>query len=141
MDPHRFVFDLDRGILDQVVEKLERSPLLALEKGVGPRVYGVYALYYRGDLAYIGLTKNSLRSRLSTHRLKIEKRQNITLAEVRCRYLTFDGSWWAAAAEAALIEHYDPKWNHSGFGSNAPGSGRPGIRVNAWNEEFPPKGP
>ena len=31
-DPHRFDFDLDRGIRIQIVEKLEGSPLLPLEK-------------------------------------------------------------------------------------------------------------
>jgi hypothetical protein len=33
---HHFDFDLDRGIREQVVEKLEASPLLPLTKGVGP---------------------------------------------------------------------------------------------------------
>jgi hypothetical protein len=33
---HHFDFDLDRGIRAQVVEKLEGSPLLPLEKGAGP---------------------------------------------------------------------------------------------------------
>jgi hypothetical protein len=35
-NPHYFDFDLDRGIRQQVVEKLESSPLLALEKNIGP---------------------------------------------------------------------------------------------------------
>lgn len=34
---HHFNFDLDRGIRSQVVEKLGNSPLLPLEKRVGPR--------------------------------------------------------------------------------------------------------
>ena len=33
VDPHRFDFDLDRGIREQVVEALEKSPLLPLKKG------------------------------------------------------------------------------------------------------------
>jgi len=33
-NPHYFDFDLDRGIRQQVVEKLESSPLLALEKNI-----------------------------------------------------------------------------------------------------------
>lgn len=53
-DPHRFDFDLDRGIRGQVVEKLEQSPLLPLEKGVGPPSSGIYALYYKGKLVYVG---------------------------------------------------------------------------------------
>ena len=39
-DPHRFEFDLDRGIQEQVIEKLEASPLLDLMKGVGPPARG-----------------------------------------------------------------------------------------------------
>jgi hypothetical protein len=50
-DPHYFEFDLDRGIRAQVIEKLEASPLLALEKGIGPTTSGIYALYYRDELS------------------------------------------------------------------------------------------
>lgn len=54
-DPHYFDFDLDRGIREQVVEKLEASPLLPLSKGVGPAESGIYALYYRTKKpVYIG---------------------------------------------------------------------------------------
>jgi len=34
-DPYRFDFDLDRGIREQVIERLETSPLLPLEQQVG----------------------------------------------------------------------------------------------------------
>ncbi|HEV2380980.1 MAG TPA: hypothetical protein VG206_14460 [Terriglobia bacterium] len=53
-DPHYFDFDLDRGIREQVVEKLEASPLLPLKKGVGPQASGIYALYFKDCLVYIG---------------------------------------------------------------------------------------
>jgi hypothetical protein len=53
-DPHFFDFDLDRGIREQVVKKLESLPLLPLEKGVGPNESGIYALYFKGKLVYIG---------------------------------------------------------------------------------------
>jgi len=33
-DPHHFDFDLDRGIHEQVVEKLQSSPLLPLAKAL-----------------------------------------------------------------------------------------------------------
>jgi hypothetical protein len=35
-DPHHFDFDLDLGIRVQVVDVLEASPFLPLEKRVGP---------------------------------------------------------------------------------------------------------
>lgn len=143
--PHHFDFDLDEGIRAQVIDKLEASPILPLARGVGPRESGVYALYYRGVLVYVGkaskeTTKSArtLRARLSEHVSKISGRQNITLDEIHCRYLTFSSEWWVFAAEYALIVHYNPAWNYSGFGSKTPGAGRPGTNlVSRWNELFP----
>jgi len=96
-DPHAFRFDLDRAIGDQVIDALESSPLLHLERGVGPKESGIYALYHKGKLVYIGKaskeatkSKRDLRQRLNEHVNKIAKRQNITLGEIRCRYLTFE---------------------------------------------------
>ncbi len=144
-NPHHFDFDLDRGIRLQVVEKLEASPSLALARGVGPQASGVYALYFRGKLVYIGKaskgttkSKRTLRARLAEHFGKISGRKNIAVADVTVRYLTFASEWWVFAAEFALITHYSPEWNESGFGSKTPGIGRPGTdRVSRWNEKFP----
>lgn len=144
-DPHFFDFDLDRSIRYQVVEKLESSPMAPLEKGAGQPDSGIYALYYRGTLVYIGKaskgttkSKRTLRARLSEHVGKISGRRNISLADMKCRYLTFASEWWVFAAEFALITHYHPEWNTSGFGSKTPGSGRPGTdRVSSWDEKFP----
>lgn len=145
IDAHHFEFDLDEGIRAQVIEKLEESPLLALDRGVGPRLSGVYALYFRGDLVYVGKaskettkSQRTLKSRLSEHVTKISGRRNIALSEMQCRYLTFSSEWWVFAAEYALIVHYAPAWNYSGFGSKTPGAGRPGTSlVSRWNEMFP----
>ena len=146
-DPHHFNFDLDRGIREQVVEKLEASPLLPLTRGVGPVRSGIYALYFKGNLVYIGKasrgttkSKRTLRSRLNEHIGKIESRRNITITDMQCRYLTFDSEWWVFAAEFALMAYYEPEWNESGFGSKSPGVGRPGTeRISRWNELFPPR--
>lgn len=144
-DPHSFDFDLDRGIRLQVVEKLEGSPKLALQKGAGPQDSGIYALYFNEELVYIGKASKSttksqrtLRARLGEHVSKISGRENISLSQMECRYLTFASDWWVFAAEFALIAHYHPEWNESGFGSKTPGVGRPGTsRVSKWNELFP----
>lgn len=146
-ESHHFDFDLDRGIRSQVVEKLEASPLLHLTKGVGPSDSGVYALYFKGRLVYIGKaskgttkSKRNLRSRLAEHINKIVGRRHIELGEMKCRYLTFESEWWVFAAEFALMVHYRPEWNESGFGSKVPGVGRPGtFRVSRWDELFPKK--
>lgn len=142
-DPHHFDFDLDRGIRTQVVEKLEASPLLPLTRG-GPALS-----YFKGKLVYIGKaskgttkSKRTLRSRLSEHVTKIATRQNITLAQMKCRYLTFSSEWWVFAAEFALMMHYQPEWNASGFGSKMPGVGRPGThRISRWDDLFPLRKP
>lgn len=142
---HHFDFDLDRGIRVQAVEKLEASPLLPLKKGVGPQASGIYALYHKGQLVYIGKaskgttkSKRTLRGRLNEHVGKISGRSGIELTDMKCRYLTFTSEWWVFAAEFALMTHYNPEWNESGFGSKVPGIGRPGTdRVSRWNEQFP----
>ena len=144
-DPHHFDFDLDRGIRAQVVEKLESSPLLPLNKNIGPPASGIYALYHKDQLVYLGKaskgatkSKRTLKDRLNEHVGKIIGRQNIALTEMRCRYLTFSSEWWAFAAELALISHYNPEWNASGFGSKMPGAGRPGThRVSPWDSLYP----
>jgi hypothetical protein len=146
-DIHHFDFNLDRAIREQVVEKLENSPMLPLEKGVGPSESGIYALYRKGKLVYIGMvskattaSERTLRDRLGEHRRKIDGAQNISLSDMKCRYLTFEGEWWVFASEFALITHYKPAWNASGFGSKIPGRGRPGTEhVSSWNEQFPKK--
>lgn len=146
---HKFDFDLDRAISAQVVEKLESSPLIKLERNAAPKVSGIYALYYKGRLVYVGkaskeTTKSarSLRERLNEHATKIGGRQHIKLSQMAFRYLTFESEWWVFAAEYALMVHYEPEWNTSGFGSKTPGKGRPGTdRVSPWNRLFPPRLP
>lgn len=146
--PHHFEFDLDEAIRAQVIAKLEASPFLSLERGVGPRESGVYALYFQENLVYIGMaskettkSERTLRDRLGEHRRKIGARQNITLDEIRVRFLTFESEWWVFAAEYALIVHYAPNWNYSGFGSKTPGVGRPGTDlISRFDELFPARG-
>jgi len=144
-DSHHFDFDLDRGIRAQVVEKLEASPLLQLKRGIGPQASGIYALYFKDELVYVGKaskgttkSKRTLRGRLNEHVAKLDGRKNISADKVKCRYLTFASEWWVFAAEFALMVHYRPEWNESGFGSKVPGVGRPGTdRVSRWNARFP----
>ena len=146
---HLFVFDLDRAISEQLIEALEKSPILSLTHGVAPKLSGIYALYWKAQLVYVGKatkaftkSKRDLRGRLNEHVLKIDKRQNISLSEMTCRFLTFESEWWVFAAEYALVVHYTPEWNNSGFGSKAEGVGRPGTeRVSVWNASFPKKPP
>jgi hypothetical protein len=148
--PRTILTDLTSTLTAQfakVIERLEKSPLLSLEKSVGPQSSGIYALYFNGKLVYVGkaskaLTKSkrTLRGRLNEHVSKISGRQKISLKEIRCRYLTLASEWWVHAAEFVLIVHYEPEWIGSGFGSKMEGRGRPGTeRVSRWNERFPKK--
>ncbi|MBN2022018.1 MAG: hypothetical protein JW809_04425 [Pirellulales bacterium] len=73
-DPHEFVFELDLAIREQVLAKLSASPKLALEKDIGPRASGVYVIYWKGALVYVGKasqattsSKRTLRARLNEH--------------------------------------------------------------------------
>jgi hypothetical protein len=146
-DPHEFVFELDRAIRDQVIEKLNKSPMLRLQRNCAPQKSGVYALYFRKRLVYIGKaskgttkSKRTLRSRLNEHVGKLDNRENLALSEVGCRFLTIESDWFVWAAEFALINNFNPEWNNSGFGSKVPGVGRPGThRVSKFNQQFPLK--
>ena len=74
----------------------------------------------------------------SQHLGKLGGRPSIALDDMTCRYLTFTSEWWVFAAEFALIRHYRPEWNASGFGSKVPGVGRLGThRVSKWDALFP----
>ena len=84
-DPHRFEFDLDRGIREQVVQALQKSPCLALAASVGPHESGIYGLYVRDRLVYVGKaskgttkSKRTLRARLNEPCSTIHGRQDIS---------------------------------------------------------------
>ena len=85
-----------------------------------PESPGVYRFRdEHGRVVYVGkatkemtLSKRDLRTRLNEHVTKISGRKNIRLADVACRYLTFESEWWVFAAEYALIVHYKPECTH-----------------------------
>jgi hypothetical protein len=139
-DQHQFVFEFDKAFNQQLIEKFEASPEHPLTPDVAPRMTGVYALYYRGQLVYAGKALNTtLARRLTEHYRKIRGRRSIDASEVSCRFLTIEGDWFVRAAEDALIQHYSPLWQKSGFGSHVPGRGRPGVRKSPWDIQYPPK--
>ncbi len=140
---HAFTFRIDRAITDQVIEKIEATPLIPLSENCAPNKKGAYLLYYKNDLVYAGKAmKTRLRARLAQHAKKISERQNISLKDMTCRFIVIDSDWFCRAAEDALITSYRPLWNNSGFGSKIEGKGRPGVpgRVSRWNALYPKKG-
>lgn len=121
---------------------------MAVHGGVSRRAYGAGSV---GGVAngahssvYVGkATKITLARRLAEHAAKIGGRQTIEVVDVWCRYLVIGAKpgeeWVAASAESALIHHYKPKWNKSGFGGHAPGAGRPGKDAVPWDTWHPKK--
>ncbi|MBI2806055.1 MAG: Eco29kI family restriction endonuclease [Planctomycetes bacterium] len=146
-DPHRFEFKLDKAIRDQVLETLEASPMLPLQRNVAPQESGIYALFWKKKLVYIGKaskattkSKRTLRARLNEHSGKLANRDNLEISDMASKFLTIESDWFVWAAEFALINHFQPEWNGSGYGSKTPGKGRPGThRVSKWNQMFPLK--
>jgi hypothetical protein len=125
---------------------LEASPSHPLAAPEAAPSIGVYALYLgvQPPPVYIGKVVGApgLNGRLREHARKIRGRQNVELADVRCRHLNISQEWEVARAEAALIKHYNPPWNRMrGFGMHVPGSGRPGRPGyrNEWDELYPPR--
>lgn len=124
-----------------LIERLEESPLLGFPPLAAPPETGVYALYLRGQLVYIGKAArgSNLRRRFGEHARKIGGRKNIKLSQLQCRFLIV-AEEWVHYGEHHLIGHYEPEWNGTGFGSHIPGAGRPGIKgPAAWDQKYPPK--
>jgi hypothetical protein len=124
-----------------LLERFEESPLLAFPPATMPTETGIYGLYLRNELVYIGKAtgKSDLRKRFSEHKTKIAGRKNIKLSQLHCRFLII-AEEWVHYAEHHLIDHYKPEWNGSGFGSHIPGAGRPGIKGPAtWDQKYPRK--
>lgn len=91
---------------------------------------GVYQLYHRGKLVYVGKTDNEagLRKRLLRHCEKISSRLNLNPRDVSFKAVRIY-VFTAMDLEGALIRHYRTEqgalaWNNSGFGSNDPGRKR-----------------
>lgn len=139
-DKHDFIFEFDKAYTGQLTEKFEESPQHSLTKDIAPPKKGVYALYYKGKLVYAGKALHTtLKGRLNDHAKKITSRQNISLGDMKCRFLIIESDWYVRAGEHALITSYKPAWNASGFGSHVPGRGRPGIKISKWDSQYPPQ--
>jgi hypothetical protein len=134
-------FDLPTALRDQIVALFKRLKPATLNSanissmGMAGDGQGVYQLFYKGKLAYIGKTdlEAGLRKRLIRHGLKISSRKNIDKNDVKflaARIFVYS----AMDLESSLISYYKkngnpPLWNTSGFGSNDPGRRRDTSKV------------
>ena len=142
-----FEFNLPEALLTElvtVITDMVPAPLAPNHVGQIPEAQGVYQLFWRGQLVYIGKTDADagLRKRLHRHAGAVQQRRKLDPAEVSfkaVRVFVFT----AMDLEAQLIDHYGGvsavPWNGSGFGANDPGRERDttNVRPEGFDAQFP----
>jgi len=139
-----FEFDLPAALLERLVsrfDEIEAAPLLPATVADVPEAQGVYQLWLKNELVYIGKTDaaKGLRHRLIRHATTIQHRQNLLPADVSFKAIRVF-VFTAMDLEAQLIAHYGGvAWQHSGFGSNDPGRNRDGTKLKpgGYDELYP----
>ncbi|MEQ8271521.1 GIY-YIG nuclease family protein [Algiphilus sp.] len=136
-----FEVDLPSALIEQLVSLFYEmaSGLLspsAVEEKV-PEAQGVYQIYHRDNLVYVGKTDSEagLKKRLLRHTKMIRGRRNLDPNDVgfkAVRVYVFT----AMDLEQLLIQKYKSlgetlDWNNSGFGANDPGRERD---TTAWSD-------
>jgi hypothetical protein len=126
-------FNLHDALVIELTSLFEQMSPAELNNGNANAVQdgqGVYQLFYRGELVYVGKTDNEagLRKRLLRHCGKVRSRLNLDPSEVHFKAVRIY-VFTAMDLETALIKHYKRAkkalaWNQSGFGSNDPGRKR-----------------
>lgn len=140
-----FEFDLPTALLEQlatVFDGMEQGALTPINTRAIPDGQGVYQLFNRGELVYIGKTDGQagLRQRLSRHAWTIQSRHGLDVSAMSFKavqVLVFS----ALDLETSLIAHYTtrggrPTWNGSGFGSNDPGRQRDKTKLGESSFDF-----
>jgi hypothetical protein len=126
-----FEFDLPKALREELIQLLDSMDTGVLDATVAgriPEAQGVYQLFHKGTLVYIGKTdaEAGLRTRLGRHAWKMMHRPNLqgSVEFKAVQILVFT----AMDLETQLIKHYRKAgavaWNGSGFGSNDPGRER-----------------
>ena len=101
-----FTFDLTGALarqLEAAIPGLTQAPLTldALEEVQASP--GIYQLYLRGELIYIGKADKSLRARLTEHHKKISGRLRISIEDMSFTGLYLEGTWIPVGPEQMLI--------------------------------------
>jgi hypothetical protein len=140
-----FALSMTKALSAQLVEAFSTMPRHALsESGLGSveQGPGVYQLFHRDDLVYVG-KGSSLRSRLAQAERKISGRRNISLDDMSFSWLRLDEDFAGIAPEALLIKQYRQQgsvpWNRNGFGNKEPGRARDGqlLDANHFDVRYP----
>jgi len=104
---------------------------------------GVYELFHRDALVYVGKSDANLDSRLTGHWRKISGRSGIEASDVGFRALYVEEDLSAVAPETLLIKHYRKSigspWNKNGFGNRDPGRQRDKsiVRASHFDSLYP----
>ncbi|MCM0020619.1 MAG: GIY-YIG nuclease family protein [Tagaea sp.] len=127
-----FEFDLPKALLERLAATLDATQPAPLTEESAARlgdVQGVYELFHKGQLVYVGKTdaKAGLRQRLSQHALKIKHRIGLDPSDVSFKAVRIF-VFTAMDLEADLIVHRKKRgklaWDKSGFGNKDPGRKR-----------------
>ncbi|MNV29433.1 hypothetical protein D3C71_1206600 [compost metagenome] len=131
-------FDLHQALVRDLVALLDEMEPANLNHGNASSVVdgqGVYQLFLRDELVYVGKTdlEAGLRRRLLRHCEKIRSRLNLAPDDVSFKAVQIY-VFTAMDLEGALIKHYKRvqgklAWNLSGFGSNDPGKERDNSKL------------
>jgi hypothetical protein len=128
-----FTFDLTGALarqLEAALPGLMQAPLTLDGLEEVQATPGIYQLYLRGELIYIGKADKSLRGRLTEHHKKISGRLRISVDDMSFTGLYLEGTWIPVGPEQMLMNARknmtgaEPLWNTNGFGMNDPGRER-----------------
>ena len=153
------------NLMAGTVAHFEKQGLKPLETSVDIEGPGIYALYYKGELAeyqpiadckhpiYVGkavppgarkgggevdIEAPKLRQRLREHAKSISSVDNLKLEDFSFRALAIVPVW-IVFAEQALIKQYEPVWNTclEGFGKHDQGKTRAATLRSWWDTLHP----
>lgn len=142
-----FEFDLPDALLVSLVracDGMQAASLTPAAAGVIPEQQGIYQLFHREKMVYIGKTDADagLRKRLERHARTIQHRKNLVPTDVTFKAVRIF-VFTAIDLESQLIAHYSADgnlpWNKSGFGSNDPGRNRDDTDLSAaaFDAQYP----
>ncbi|WP_110642232.1 GIY-YIG nuclease family protein [Salinicola sp. CPA57] len=140
-------FDLPKHLLEELVtnfDEMPSGPLTLKNASTAQEAQGVYQIFHKGNLVYIGKTSSSkgLKSRLQRHAKKITDRENLAIKDVQFKAIRVY-VFTAVDLERLLISHYkkpsETTWQNKGFGSNDPGKERDttALKDDHFDMQFP----
>ena len=127
-----FEIDIVAALSEQLVDAFDAltvGPLDLPSIALVRRDQGVYQLFHKNSLVYVGRADN-LNSRVSQHLEKISGRLNIVASDMGFKALYVHKNWNTLAPEDTLIKHFKAhgagfcEWNGNGFGPHDPGRQR-----------------